>query len=123
MATWLSRGGLANAGPVTGEPPARYARRSASGGAATRGPRGRGTPTAQSWLHEHLSGPAPVGQVVHGVEHAVEPHVLGFEEVVDRELAAREEGEGLFEPVVVVGVSAGDHQLVEQDAVVVEAGP
>ena len=55
-----------------------------------------------------------------GVEQAVERDVVGFDEHVERKLAGREQLERALEAVVVVDERAGDHELVEQDAVVVE---
>ena len=55
-----------------------------------------------------------------GVEQTVERDVLGLDEQVDRDVARREQLERAREPVVVVHERAGDHELVQQDAVVVE---
>src|SRR5207249_6830982 len=55
-----------------------------------------------------------------GVEEAFEGHVVGLDEHVGREVGTREQLERAVETVVVVDERAGDHELVQQDAVVVE---
>ena len=62
----------------------------------------------------------PVGEAGHGVEEAVQGDDLGLDQLVDRDAARGQQGQGLLEAVLVVGEGPGDDQLVEQDAVRVE---
>jgi len=57
----------------------------------------------------------------HRVEETVERHVIGLEQRVDGQCARGEECEGFVEAAAVVGEGAGDDELVEKDAVGVEA--
>src|SRR5437016_3066089 len=102
-------GATASTSAVTLAPPARCERRSASGGAATRGLRGRGTPRAQSSLHRNVGFAARFGGVVAQRDAVTDLDIAAGQTVVVRRDVAAE----VDEPLILGPVAARPVELHE----------